>query len=662
MTRLSTTLAALLAALAISASGAEKPTQPWPLKRTIDLSSGFGDLRANRFHAGLDLRTGGQVGAKVYSPADGYVWRVKMSYRGYGKGLYVKGSDGCFYVFGHLNGFAPDIEKAVKRSQFREQRYYVDLYFPKDSIPVKQGELIAYSGQTGVGAPHLHFEKRSPDNVPLNPLTHGFKLDDRTPPTFERVGFVSRGVYPLSDDGTREKYVSVHRVNDHKFTFDEAPYIDEVFGVVADCYDRNRNGGMRESVYSLTLKVDGLEVYRVAYDSLPYEIGAYAGLIHDPDQLTEGRKRAVRLFHDLGHGRDASAPIDARSGIVGYDKTFSAGTHELEIVAEDVAGNASTLSGQFMWGGRSAGRDMVSELLTEYMQNPGQFNASVLAPMELLDYRAGESDLLFEIRDHRGTYWIAIPPALELRSDGGALVLSAARGDFFERLRKQGVWAVETTIPDRYTMPSDFSLGISAGDFFAPRYLLVREVDALPKTKGMTSNAYEILPENFPLKKAFTVAIKLDSADPRNAKAGLCWYDRSSDEWTWVDTTPGEPYVAAGPSLGGGMFAALIDDKAPTIRKLNLEQGHTYTNLQPTVRCEIDDELSGFEDDRDFDIRINGIWMLPQYDFETGTMVATLEKPLAPGKATLTMSATDRAGNKSERKVEFVVEKSSKNK
>jgi len=662
MTRLSTPLAALLATLAISASGAEKPTQPWPLKRTIDLSSGFGDLRANRFHAGLDLRTGGQVGAKIYSPVNGYIWRVRMSYRGYGKGLYVKGNDGCLYVFGHLDRFVPEIEKAVARAQFRDQRYYVDLYFPNDSIPVKQGDLIAYSGQTGVGAPHLHFEKRSPNNVPLNPLTHGFELDDKTPPTFERVGFVSRGVYPLSDDDAREKYISVHRVNDRTFTFDEVPYIDESFGVVADCYDRARNGGMKQSVYGLMLKVDGLEIYQLRYDSLPYETGAYAGLIYDPDQLSAGEKRSVRLFQQLGTRADTGAPVDTRSGILGCDTTFSPGTHELEIVAVDVAGNTSTLSGQFMWGERDPEKDKIGQLLADFMRAPERFDTVVLAEMELLDYQADESGLQFKIRDHRGEYWITIPPALELRSDGGALVLGAARRDFLERLRKQGVWAVETTIPDMYAMPGDISLGISVGDFFASRYLLLREPKTPPRTHGLIGTVYELLPENFPLKRAFRVSIKLDSTDARSAQAGLCWYDKSNDEWMWIDTTPGEPYVAAGPSLGGGMFAALLDDKAPTIRKLNLEQGHTYTNLQPTVRCEIEDELSGFEDDRNFDIRINGVWMLPQYDFQTGKMIAMLEKPLPPGKATLTLSAIDRAGNKSERKVEFVVEKSGKNK
>ncbi|RME31760.1 MAG: M23 family peptidase, partial [Candidatus Zixiibacteriota bacterium] len=95
----------------------------WPLKYRIDLSNGFGEFREGRFHAGLDLRTGGRTGRRVVSPVDGYVWRVKMAYDGYGKGLYVKGDDGYVYVLAHLSRFVPAIERPVKLAQLAARRY-----------------------------------------------------------------------------------------------------------------------------------------------------------------------------------------------------------------------------------------------------------------------------------------------------------------------------------------------------------------------------------------------------------------------------------------------------------------------------------------------------------------------------------------------------------
>ncbi|MGH8016252.1 MAG: M23 family peptidase, partial [Candidatus Zixiibacteriota bacterium] len=56
----------------------------WPVKREIDIASGFGDYRNGRFHAGVDIRTGGVIGEAVYAPVDGYVWRIRTNFEGYG--------------------------------------------------------------------------------------------------------------------------------------------------------------------------------------------------------------------------------------------------------------------------------------------------------------------------------------------------------------------------------------------------------------------------------------------------------------------------------------------------------------------------------------------------------------------------------------------------
>ncbi|MFQ6009391.1 MAG: M23 family metallopeptidase, partial [Candidatus Zixiibacteriota bacterium] len=94
------------------------------------MSSGFGDFRQDHFHFGVDLRTGGAIGKRVLSPVDGYVMRVRTSYRGYGKALYIKGDDGYIYVFGHLSNFTTKIDQPLKAAQLAARRYYQDLTFP----------------------------------------------------------------------------------------------------------------------------------------------------------------------------------------------------------------------------------------------------------------------------------------------------------------------------------------------------------------------------------------------------------------------------------------------------------------------------------------------------------------------------------------------------
>ena len=59
----------------------------WPMKLVPDLSSRFCDYRQGHFHAGLDIRTRGKSGYRVYAVGDGYVYRVSMAHNGYGKDI-----------------------------------------------------------------------------------------------------------------------------------------------------------------------------------------------------------------------------------------------------------------------------------------------------------------------------------------------------------------------------------------------------------------------------------------------------------------------------------------------------------------------------------------------------------------------------------------------
>lgn len=163
------------------------------------LSGGFGELRNNHFHSGLDFKTQQVVDKPVLAVEDGYVSRISVAPGGYGLALYIDHpSTGHTSVYGHLNSFSKDIAGWVKEQQYQKERFNVTLYPEKGRLPVKKGEQIALSGNTGSsGGPHLHFEIRNTrSEEPLDPLEFLDGIPDRQKPDIRGIAF-----YPVAGRG-----------------------------------------------------------------------------------------------------------------------------------------------------------------------------------------------------------------------------------------------------------------------------------------------------------------------------------------------------------------------------------------------------------------------------------------------------------------------------
>src|SRR5690554_1476075 len=133
-----------------------------PISIPPALSGGFGELRNNHFHSGTDFKTQQVVNKPILSIEDGYVSRISVSPGGYGLALYITHpTTGHTSVYAHLNSFSKAIADWVKEKQYEQESFNVNLYPGEGTLPVKRGEQIALSGNTGSsGGPHLHFEIR----------------------------------------------------------------------------------------------------------------------------------------------------------------------------------------------------------------------------------------------------------------------------------------------------------------------------------------------------------------------------------------------------------------------------------------------------------------------------------------------------------------------
>ena len=159
------------------------------------LSGTMGELRSTHFHAGIDIKTKSMEGFKVYAAADGHVSRVKLATGGYGHSLYLKHTNGTTTVYAHLKEFREDIGKYILYEQYQKQSYKVDIFPKGNKFPIKKGDLIGWSGNTGSShGPHLHFEIRDLNQNVLNPIKFNFKeVIDDTPPTIQKIALVTQG-------------------------------------------------------------------------------------------------------------------------------------------------------------------------------------------------------------------------------------------------------------------------------------------------------------------------------------------------------------------------------------------------------------------------------------------------------------------------------------
>ena len=195
----------------------------FPVELPVYLSGSFAELRPNHFHSGIDIKTRGKTGYKIYSLEDGYIQRIQITLGGNGKALYIKHDNGQSSVYAHLKKFSPRIQKIVKEIQYSEKKFEIRLFPKKNQYRIKKKELIGFSGNTGRSTgPHLHYEIRDKNDNPINPLTFKKeKLEDTIPPIIKSLFYKqlfknNEGLYEDSKVGfkklnfkkIKEKYIS----------------------------------------------------------------------------------------------------------------------------------------------------------------------------------------------------------------------------------------------------------------------------------------------------------------------------------------------------------------------------------------------------------------------------------------------------------------------
>ena len=310
-----------------------------PLDIPIILSGTFGELRSNHFHSGIDIKTQGKEGLNIYAAADGYVSRIKVSQYGFGKAIYITHPNGYTTVYAHLKKYAKKIESYVKAVQYKKENYQTgNLYFKEDKFPVKKGEIIAFSGDTGgSGGPHLHYEIRntSTENI-INPLLFGLKVEDSRPPIIQSI----RG-YTLSSDARinqQNKSFEIHikKLKNGNYIADRIS-ANGLIGFGVSVFDRLNKANNKNGIYSLEMLVNGKQFYYHNVETFSFSESKFINLLIDY-QYYKKYKRRYQKTHKVPANKLSIYENLINDGKLNVKKGFN---YTVQIIAKDLKGNST---------------------------------------------------------------------------------------------------------------------------------------------------------------------------------------------------------------------------------------------------------------------------------------------------------------------------------
>lgn len=350
-------LLAAVPALA-TAQQKEKPAKPGyptnyfrnPVDIPIYLAGNFGECRPGHFHSGVDIKTLGKENQPVHAAADGYVSRIKMEKGGFGHGLYITHPNGYTTLYAHLNKFAPAIQKYLEAQQYEQKKWNLDLQLSPAQFPVKKGQQIAWSGNTGASsAPHLHFEIRNTKTEhPLNPELFGLPIKDNIAPTPVEVVFYKGNIYEdnnvtvtLAKKGAEYKPVKTdnnrYGINNNVV---DAPAGITGIGINADDYMDGSDNTI--TFYTARLYMDDSLQAQVTLDDIGYDETRYINAYADFKTKQQRRKWVQCLFQLPGNRlNNLFQNLNENKGRLNLTDNKQ---HKINIVLTDDNGNESVIA------------------------------------------------------------------------------------------------------------------------------------------------------------------------------------------------------------------------------------------------------------------------------------------------------------------------------
>lgn len=309
-----------------------------PIDFEMSLSSNFGELRPNHFHSGVDFKTQGVINKKIYAIEDGYISRIGVNAGGYGLVLYVDHPRlGFTSVYGHLNKFSSNVAAYVKKQQYEKESYTIDLQNLSDTIfPVKKGQIIAFSGNTGSsGGPHLHFEIRETlTEHPVDPLFfYKMNITDDKKPEIRGVS-----VYQLDPSNNLTMTNNYYPTNVLTKNGNKIKTWGKI-GLGINAIDRMTGTSNIYGVKIINLYCDGNLIFSYDMDHINFSTTRMINSLTDYDRWKKTKQFYVKSNTDSGNALDVF-----NQDLAGFIDVDEEKVYKIKYELKDIYDNTTTLN------------------------------------------------------------------------------------------------------------------------------------------------------------------------------------------------------------------------------------------------------------------------------------------------------------------------------
>ncbi|UZR93550.1 M23 family metallopeptidase [Chondrinema litorale] len=572
----------------------------------------MGEIRPGHFHGGLDIKTEGVEGLPVYAAEDGYIYRIKVSTRGYGRALYMQHRDGSRTLYGHLKSFDDRLESYKLQKHYEEEEFELDIFPDENMFRYKKGDVIAFSGNTGSsGGPHLHFEIRRNDDAVMNPLKYNFnEIRDNIAPIPSRVAIVPKNPESRINGTFGRLELPLYR-SGNTYTNRAVIKAHGTVGIEFQGIDRANMTSNTYGINKVVMEVNGKEIYRHEIGLVPFEITRMINLFVDYKTWQKTYKRFQRCYKVDGN----LLPFYDESPSSGFFTVPESGLYKVVIHLYDSYDNHSKIELNLQGAPQNitpevplpkTDDDLLNEntyVFSAYSPTATVYIKDETEPVEIeADYKVGgESFFTWDMR--LGLPDSVICNAQVIKNNYVNTIMPFANTTYFNDI-------AEVKIPQ---------------NALSDTLYLEMSTDA-------SNKVYSFGDEDIPLFAPVSFTIKPTNREIDNSYQ-MYSLSRRGNHPSYVGGEWKDGKITF-KTRSFGRFVFLQDNVMPSLRVIRRDAS--------SFVCRIGDGLSGISD---FRATINGDWLLMQYDYRKGLIWSERLNKSKPLKGTLELRVKDNAGN-----------------